>query len=138
MSAQRSAQQDADRQFEDYLRDRAAYYRVEQRWPNSPFWQRRHQLLPTETPIWLDPEQRLVATTKTICDAQTILDGGYLRHVDAALLIHFTRKMISAKRVVTRYQQVHDPNVRAQDVIVAIQMLLKSTVLNRRESQVLG
>jgi flavin-dependent dehydrogenase len=28
--------------FEQYLADRAAYYRLEQRWPHSPFWKRRH------------------------------------------------------------------------------------------------
>jgi flavin-dependent dehydrogenase len=28
--------------FSDYLESRANYYRAEQRWPASPFWQRRH------------------------------------------------------------------------------------------------
>lgn len=28
--------------FESYLRTRQAYYRLERRWPGSPFWQRRH------------------------------------------------------------------------------------------------
>jgi flavin-dependent dehydrogenase len=30
------------RRFERYLADRTAYYRLEQRWPHSPFWKRRH------------------------------------------------------------------------------------------------
>jgi flavin-dependent dehydrogenase len=34
--------QDERLRFEQYLADRAAYYRLEQRWPYSPFWKRRH------------------------------------------------------------------------------------------------
>lgn len=29
-------------QFDDYLQSRAKYYRAEQRWPDAPFWRRRH------------------------------------------------------------------------------------------------
>jgi flavin-dependent dehydrogenase len=32
----------ADQQYERYLAVHQAYYRREQRWPNEPFWQRRH------------------------------------------------------------------------------------------------
>jgi 2-polyprenyl-6-methoxyphenol hydroxylase-like FAD-dependent oxidoreductase len=32
------------RAFARYLIERCAYYRTEQRWPHSPFWQRRWQL----------------------------------------------------------------------------------------------
>lgn len=31
-----------DASFDDYLKTRSMYYRAEQRWPASPFWQRRH------------------------------------------------------------------------------------------------
>ena len=30
------------REYDDYLRTRAAYYALEQRWPDSPFWHGRH------------------------------------------------------------------------------------------------
>lgn len=33
-----------DREFEQYLAVRASYYALEQRWPNSLFWKRRHAL----------------------------------------------------------------------------------------------
>ncbi len=29
-------------QFDGYLQSRAKYYRAEQRWPDAPFWRRRH------------------------------------------------------------------------------------------------
>ena len=29
-------------QFDGYLQSRAKYYRTEQRWPDAPFWRRRH------------------------------------------------------------------------------------------------
>jgi flavin-dependent dehydrogenase len=32
-----------DREYDKYLDARAAYYRLEQRWPGSPFWQQRHK-----------------------------------------------------------------------------------------------
>ena len=35
-----------DREFADYLKTRVAYYRLENRWPESPFW-RRNQVLST-------------------------------------------------------------------------------------------
>jgi flavin-dependent dehydrogenase len=33
----------ADREYCQYLETRTAFYRMERRWPQSPFWQRRHQ-----------------------------------------------------------------------------------------------
>jgi len=33
---------DCQSDFASYLNKRRAYYRMEQRWPDSPFWQRRH------------------------------------------------------------------------------------------------
>ncbi|HEX9367864.1 MAG TPA: tryptophan 7-halogenase [Vicinamibacterales bacterium] len=30
------------KEYDDYLRTRAAYYAIEQRWPDSPFWRGRH------------------------------------------------------------------------------------------------
>jgi flavin-dependent dehydrogenase len=38
---------EADEEFMQYLVTRTAYYQVEQRWPTSPFWQRRHEFLRT-------------------------------------------------------------------------------------------
>jgi flavin-dependent dehydrogenase len=31
--------------FTDYLSTRSKYYRAEQRWPDSPFWQRRQRAI---------------------------------------------------------------------------------------------
>jgi hypothetical protein len=33
----------ADREYCGYLNTRREFYRMEQRWPQSPFWQRRHE-----------------------------------------------------------------------------------------------
>jgi flavin-dependent dehydrogenase len=41
-SAQRY-QELADREYCRYLETRAEFYRMEQRWPQSPFWRRRHE-----------------------------------------------------------------------------------------------
>ena len=35
-------QRTVEAQFSTYLRQRSAYYRMEARWPDSPFWRRRH------------------------------------------------------------------------------------------------
>jgi flavin-dependent dehydrogenase len=37
-----------DREFRQYLSVRANYYALEQRWPNSRFWKRRHEFEPEE------------------------------------------------------------------------------------------
>jgi flavin-dependent dehydrogenase len=34
-------------QFDTYLSQRATYYRAEDRWPDAPFWRRRHLIAPT-------------------------------------------------------------------------------------------
>ncbi len=36
---------DIQQQFRDYLQERTAYYQIEQRWPTSLFWERRHHSL---------------------------------------------------------------------------------------------
>ncbi|MGI8809438.1 MAG: FAD-dependent monooxygenase [Acidimicrobiales bacterium] len=36
---------DTGERFERYLATRTHYYRVENRWPDAPFWRRRHQLI---------------------------------------------------------------------------------------------
>lgn len=36
-----SYEADRDRECTEYLLERAAYYQIERRWPNAPFWQRR-------------------------------------------------------------------------------------------------
>ncbi|MGC2697329.1 MAG: tryptophan 7-halogenase, partial [Candidatus Angelobacter sp.] len=35
-----------EREYDRYLDARAAYYRLEQRWPDSPFWQQRQEKMP--------------------------------------------------------------------------------------------
>lgn len=45
-AALESYEADRDREFAHYLRERAMYYGLEQRWHESPFWQRRR--LPTQ------------------------------------------------------------------------------------------
>ena len=44
-----------DNQLADYLRDREAYYRLESRWPEEPFWQRRRSPRP-RTPARRRPD----------------------------------------------------------------------------------
>ncbi|NER52456.1 MAG: FAD-binding protein [Symploca sp. SIO1A3] len=44
-------------QFELYLEDKRHYYALEQRWPNSQFWQRRRFKIALDPSQWLDWEQ---------------------------------------------------------------------------------
>ncbi len=39
----RAYEQKLDSEFNSYWKDRSLYYGMETRWPNAPFWQRRHQ-----------------------------------------------------------------------------------------------
>ena len=36
------------REFDSYLETRAAYYRLEQRWPHSPFWERNQKVIASD------------------------------------------------------------------------------------------
>jgi hypothetical protein len=45
--------------FTSYLDERAAYYLLEERWPDAPFWSRRRPRADLAGPIMLDPEAPL-------------------------------------------------------------------------------
>ena len=41
------------REYDEYLDRRAAYYAMEQRWPDSPFWRSRHEIVTLHPEQWL-------------------------------------------------------------------------------------
>jgi flavin-dependent dehydrogenase len=56
---------DRDRRFRHYLDRRDAYYALETRWPDAPFWRRRHAGDWRDAPVTLHPETVLSRGTSS-------------------------------------------------------------------------
>lgn len=115
---------DTHQTFEQYLDTRAAHYRREQRWPDSPFWQRRHAPIPSTVPLTLDPTISLQwhGAPPTVAEA-------LLAPSELATLCTLCDRSRSAADVVRAFR-LHAPHYRDdQRAIVALQHLLSAGVL---------
>ncbi|RKZ92113.1 MAG: NAD(P)/FAD-dependent oxidoreductase [Candidatus Parabeggiatoa sp. nov. 1] len=111
--------------FEDYLSTRANYYRMEARWPASPFWQRRHQPLPSEIPVMLDP-MSVVFAPKTVQPKQV---GLFLQdkmlEIDSDLITQLARQSKPAHQLVSQFKTESEHQHDDQEIIIAVQLLLQ-------------
>jgi flavin-dependent dehydrogenase len=105
-------------EFEGYLGARMDYYRREQRWPDSPFWQRRHgnlTLAPWET-LCSGARQRVHASDSSSMNLPTS---------DLKLLSSLCSRPQPAHEVVAAFQRQKRSLVSDHRVILAIQYLLE-------------
>jgi len=102
--------------FDGYLATRAEYYGREARWPESPFWRRRHET------ITLDPRQPIH------WDGTRAPAGLHLPSADLQLLCGLCRTPRPAHEVVAGFK-ARAP-VADQRIILALQDLLERSVLN--------
>lgn len=111
------------RQFELYLEDRRHYYSLEQRWPDSLFWQ-RHRFQ-----ISLDPSKRLCF--KRSPENTNILKRlkMYLPLRDLHLLCELCVGGKPASDVVAEFMARSESRVSAYRVIEALQYLLSQQIL---------
>jgi flavin-dependent dehydrogenase len=117
------------RDFDEYLIERAGYYRLETQWPNASFWRRRQKPLAVEQPITLDPEAHLYA-------AETWAPGGvfaasdeYLPGVNSALLSSLASTPTPAHQLISLYQVQTEKQNSDRDVIAVLQMLIDDNQL---------
>ena len=115
--------------FAAYLQTRSDYYRVEQRWPDSPFWRRRHGALPWERPLTLSPH--FVLQRRPARDYLEAFGG--LTHdfpgLNTGLLVELTETALSAGDLVARYHRRTDHSKSDSTVISALQHLVDRKVL---------
>ena len=116
--------------FADYLSTRAYYYRQEQRWPDSPFWRRRHRPLLSEMPITLDP-MTIVTTPQNVDfkEVQAFLETEQQFGSDGGLLSRLATSPQPAHRLATQFKAASTQSHTDRQIISAIQFLLQSGFL---------
>ncbi|WP_437663404.1 NAD(P)/FAD-dependent oxidoreductase [Sorangium sp. So ce1182] len=110
--------------FDDYLSMRTRYYRLEQRFPGSPFWRRRWWSSPEEAPVSLDPRARLRLAPRGMQRARSAspeLPAG----VDVEALCSAAEQGAPAHAIVAAYRAAHPAGASDRAVIVAVQALLE-------------
>jgi hypothetical protein len=117
-----------DTEFRGYLRDRARYYRIEERWPGSLFWRRRQAPDPEAARITLDPRAALVAAVGASPDALAAAEG-LLPPVTAAWLVGACAAPVAAHELLSRCRACGLAPVPDRDLIVALQLLLEGGAL---------
>ncbi len=121
--------QQVKKDFDEYLKTRAYYYRLVMRWPKSKFWTRRHSELPSDTPIYLDP-MTLVSLSDDAC--QEDANSGYdsiIPEINSNLLTKIASSIMPAHRLVSLYKSESKCQNQDQNIIIAIQYLLEAGIL---------
>ncbi len=106
------------REYNNYLDARAAYYRVEQRWPDSPFWQRRQEV------ITLHPQQLLRSRVPVHASAATRLPRSQV-----SMIVDICSVPRTASEVVKQiHGRIGAPHSDRQ-IVLALQQLAEEGVL---------
>jgi flavin-dependent dehydrogenase len=119
------------RGFDEYLETRTRYYRMERRFPKSPFWQRRRAGL-DDAPISLDPRAvlRLAAHAQDRARrAAAALPSG----VDVEPILRVAAAGAPAHALVAAHRRERPDAASDRAVILALQALLDRGVLERVE-----
>lgn len=110
--------------FQEYLQMRAQHYRMVTRWPSSPFWQRRHYPLPSETPISINPMISVVAS-KTVNSKQI---RQFLKEkmpwINGELLVNLAQSPQPAHCLVTQLKEKMQGQFSDRELIITVQALL--------------
>jgi flavin-dependent dehydrogenase len=112
--------------FAAYWTTRMAYYDLERRWPNAPFWQRRHPVLTLDPHCWIER-----APHAGLADADGVRKE---RLVDRALLGRLCAAPCTAHQLVARYQahaEIPAPDI---EIILTLQSLIEERVLTARQA----
>jgi flavin-dependent dehydrogenase len=127
-AALKQLETDRYRVFREYLQMRAKYYRMVARWPSSPFWQRRHCLLPSETPVSIDPMISVVAskTVNTKHVRQFLKEK--MPWINGELLISLAQSPQPAHCLVTRLKEKMQGQLSDRELIITVQALLAAGI----------
>lgn len=109
--------------FDDYLASRAQFYRMENRWPESTFWKRRHGPVLSETPVTLDPSVKIRSRTGVSSRTwQSALDET-VPGLDGALLLRLAQHLRPAHRLISQFRSRSKSFHSDRELIVAVQVL---------------
>lgn len=111
--------------FDEYLKIRSKFYRMERRWPDSLFWARRHRAPGKSAPIWLDPSALLRCATTAPLLQRTL--GGIAPDLDVAWIEATTRLPMRASALASRLRR--DGGYDDCVIIAALQALVEDGCL---------
>jgi flavin-dependent dehydrogenase len=117
--------------FHEYIQLRAAYYRLEQRWPHSPFWHRRVSFDDRTVQLSLEPMTVLVRKATCPPELPSVLTHRLPAEIDVNLLLTCAAGPLPAHRLVARFQRASAYRHRDRDVIMAVQRLVEAECLDR-------
>ncbi len=110
-------------EFENYLEIRSKFYQKEQRWPQSPFWQRRQDW------VTLDPFSMLVAAENSVPESP---QSNYLLSGKEREFILKTCSCAStAKDIVAAFQSSALSYKSNRNIILGLQFLLQKNILKQ-------
>jgi len=110
-----------EREYNKYLDSRAGYYGLEQRWTDSPFWQRRQEQ------IHLDPRQ-VIRRLPPPANLDRIIMR--LPHPQVRSLISLCATPRKAGEVVTEFHNQTGRRYSDRDVVLTLQALISQNVLS--------
>lgn len=110
-----------DREYSKYLDARSAYYRLEQRWPDSAFWQQRQET------IHLGPEHKLqlVSSAAAVPFCTTRLPQEQVR-----LLMSLCEAPRRASEIAADFHRRTHGRYSNRDVVLTLQQLMSDKVLS--------
>jgi flavin-dependent dehydrogenase len=111
------------REYGGYLDGRAAYYEMEQRWPDSPFWQCRHER------IMLDPRE--VLQCRAISQSASALPkiASRLPAHQLRLLVQICNHPRAASDAIKEFHSRSGHAYSDRNVVLALQDLVKQNIL---------
>ena len=117
------------KEFDEYLELRAAYYRMEVRWPDSVFWQQRQRIDPKRVRITLDPMQEIhfkkdANTRSNIEKLERIFPFPVFGELCELCMIP-----LPAHQVISAYKHSHGDAIDDQSIIVALQLLIENSIV---------
>jgi len=107
--------------YDEYLDQRAASYAMEQRWPGSPFWRSRHEL------ITLDPNRRL--RRSPLRRAAEGAASGRWSADELNRLADICRHPLPARAIVRRFRSASERRRSDRHIVLALQDLIEHGVL---------
>jgi flavin-dependent dehydrogenase len=108
-------------EYRKYLDSRAAYYRLEQRWPGSPFWQRRQE------EIHLGPEQTVQLLSSHEVDLTRI--AAHLPPPEVRSLTALCVSPRKATELVSEFHRRTERRFSDWNVVLTLQQLISQGVL---------
>jgi Dehydrogenases (flavoproteins) len=116
-------------EFNQYLELRTAYYRLETRWPDSLFWQRRWQIAPQRPEITLHPMRQIHFQEQANSRSEIEQLKRIYSFPSFDQLCELCRTPRLANEVIATFKKNHGDGVDDLSLIIALQLLIEHDIV---------